>query len=190
MRRRFQNGWRPKRRGSPPTSSSVSPDLTAWPPSRRMEAIRRSIPITSPFPDCRSLLRRSNSNRKCARQTSRSVAPRNLVYYQHSGSALSTPLVSRLTARRSHEDPRQDGGPCENASLDDFAAHRGPLHRAALRARGDFIFGAGASRACAAGDGRALSGHFPTCADEASVWRRAMLLALRSQPERPGFSLY
>ena len=55
------------------------------------------------------------------------------------------------SARRSHEDPRQDGGPCENASLDDFAAHRGPLHRAACRARGGFILGAGACRACAAG---------------------------------------
>ncbi|MGB5083820.1 MAG: copper uptake system-associated protein [Methylocystis silviterrae] len=34
------------------------------------EAIRRSIRITSPFPDCRSLLRRSNSNRKCVPQAS------------------------------------------------------------------------------------------------------------------------
>ena len=64
-----------------------------------MGAIRRSIRITSPFPDCRALLRSSNSNRKCARQPSRSVAPPNLVYYQYSGSALSPPLLSRLDRR-------------------------------------------------------------------------------------------
>ena len=89
--------------------------------------------------------------------------PTNLVYYQQSGSALSPPLVSTPYRRDAAiGDPRKDGGPCENASLDDFAAHRGALHRAAFRARGHFIFGAGASRACAAGDGRALSGTLPT----------------------------
>lgn len=152
-----------------------------------MGAIRRSIPITSPFPDCRALLRRSNSNRKYARQASRSVAPRNLVYYQHSGSGSGRPSLHAFgeTQPRGSET---DGGPCENASLDDFAAHRGPLHRAACRVRGGFIRRAGACRASR--DDRALSGHFPTCADEASLRRRAMLLALRSQPERAGFSLF
>lgn len=71
-----------------------------------MGAIRRSIPITSPFPDCRALLRRSNSNRKYARRASRSVAPRNLVYYQQSVRALNAPPFTP-SARRSHEDPRQ-----------------------------------------------------------------------------------
>ena len=100
------------------------------------------------------------------------------------------PSSRALSSETQPRNPRQDGGPCENASLDDFPAPRGSLHRAAFCARGGFILGAGASHACAARDGRALSGRLPTCADEASLWRRAMLFAMRSQPERPGFSLF
>lgn len=81
---------------------------------------------------------------------------------------------------------RKNGGPRENASIHKISAHRGAVARAAFRGHVDFLGGAGARRADAAPNGRALSGKIHTFADETSLRRRGMLSALRPQPKRAG----
>jgi len=97
------------------------------------------------------------------------IAPLNLVYYQHSGSALSPFLASRADREAQLRNPRKDGGPTKNAPFDRFSAHWGAVDRAAVRRHGDLFGGAGARDACAARSGCALSGKIPTFADEASL---------------------